>query len=158
MEDYYSVAYGENWRAFRDYLHKLYQALPFDFFSRDEASLTPNVHFDPQRAEKIASIPAITREGRALIESNYPSEYRIQTASMRILRMHADFCDRISDWMAAKARGELEEAEKLYNTARVETGKFEAEIEEYFDHNLYFTEYYWTQQQKSPSKEDILSI
>jgi len=36
-EDYFSHLFGEDWKLFRDYLAKVFDALPFDFFSRDVA-------------------------------------------------------------------------------------------------------------------------
>ncbi len=157
-EDYLSHVYGKDWKEFRDYLKKIYDALPFDFFSRDEARKKQNVHYDPVSAEKIASIREITKEGRELIKAHYNSDIRVQTVAVRLLEMHADFCDLISDWMSAKARGELELAEELFNKARIESGKFEVEFERYFDHTLYFNEYVYTQKQKSPTKEDVVTI
>lgn len=158
VEDYFSCAYGEDWRDFRDYLWEIYQALPFEFFSRDEARRRKKVYYDPERAERIASIRDITEKGRALIKAHYNSEYRVRTVSVRLLEKHALFCDLISDWMATKAKGDVEESLSLYDTARMEAGKFEIEFGEYFDHALYFGEYYWTQNQKTPSREDVLEI
>ncbi len=144
-EDYLSHAFGENWRDLRDYLQKIYDALPFEYFSRDEIVKYQENHTSPERVATIQGIRNITKEGRKLIEANYSSEYRVQTLSMKLLRYHADFCDLISDWMAEKAKGNKEKANELYEYARVEFGKVESEIQKYFDHFIYFGEYYWTQ-------------
>jgi hypothetical protein len=157
-EDYLSHGYGEDWRLFRDYFNKLEEALPFDFFSRDCATKRPNGHYNPEMAEKIATIREITNEGRELIKAHYNSDYRVRTVAVRILEKHADFCDLISDWMAAKARGEIEEAEKLLDKARIECGKFEVEIEKYFDHVLYFSEYSHCQKAKQVTAENAIWI
>ena len=147
-EEYLSAAYGEDWQKFRDYLVRLEDALPYDFFSRDEAAKRPMGHYDPEMAKRIATIPEITKEGRALIEAHYNSDYRVQTVLIRMLEKHAIFCDLISDWMAAKARGEIDLAERLLDKARVECGKFELQLERYFDHGLYFSEYTHCQRTK----------
>ncbi|MBQ6876577.1 MAG: DUF4838 domain-containing protein, partial [Lachnospiraceae bacterium] len=157
VEDYLSHAYGEDWRQFRRYLSEIYEALPSEYFARDKAKWNEKVHYDPVRAEKIASIREITKKGRELIKANYNSEYRVRTVSMRLLERHAEFCDLISDWMAAKARGDLEEAMRLYNVARVECGRFEVEFEEYFDHCLYFSEYFHTQNQQYRGDKGIFA-
>ena len=75
-----------------------------------------------------------------------------------LLLRHADLCDLISDWMAAKAKGEIEKAAKLYHVARVQFGKYEKELERYFDHGLCFMEYSHTQAQKSKSVDNIVAI
>jgi hypothetical protein len=63
---------------------------------------------------------------------------------VRLLEKHADYCDLISDWIGAKARGEFELAKELFEVARIESGKFEVEIRRYFDHGLAFSEFYHT--------------
>jgi hypothetical protein len=155
---YLSTAYGEDWKLFRDYLEKLEEALPFAFFSRDEASKRPNGHYDPEMAKKIATIRDITKEGRELISAHYNSDYRARTVAVRLLEHHADFCDLISDWMSAKARGEIDRAAELLETARIECGKFEAEFERYFDHGLYFSEYGHCQRTKAVTPDSALTI
>ena len=155
VEDYFYHAYGEDWQQFREYLSAIYEKLPFSYFSRDMAKLKEQVHFDPARAEKIASIREITKRGRELIKAHYNSDYRVRTVSVRLLEMHAEFCDRISDWIAAKARGDLDEALRLYDVARVECGKFDMEFEEYYDHCLYFGVYFHTQNQQYRPKQQV---
>ncbi len=153
IEDYYSHAYGEDWREFRDYLAKLYEALPFEYFSRDMARNRPNGHRDPERAKKLIQIREITKEGRALIKAHYNSDIRIRTVCVRLLEHHADFCDLISDWLLAKANGETERATELYDKARIEFGKREAEIQLFFDHTMYFGDYEWANK-VNPSSDD----
>ena len=157
-EDYLSHAFGEDWRLFRDYFARLEEALPFDFFSRDEARKRPDVHYSPEAAEKCAGIRDITREGRELILSHLNSDYIVQTRIMSLLLRHADFCDLISDWMSAKARGEIERATELYELARDEFGKYEAEIERYFDQGLCFSEYKYTQAQKPKVTNNVIAV
>ena len=157
-EEYLSSAYGEDWRDFRDYLNRLEDALPYAFFSRDEAAKRPMGHFDPEMAKRIATIPDITKDARALIESHYNSDYRVRTVMIRMLEKHAIFCELVSDWMAAKARGEIELAASLLEKARVECGKFELQLERYFDHGLYFSEYSHCQRTKSDVNSSAIYI
>ena len=127
---------------------KLYEALPFEYFSRDMAKSRPNGHRDPERAKKLIQIREITKEGRALIKAHYNSDIRIRTVCVRLLEHHADFCDLISDWLLAKANGETERATELYDKARIEFGKREAEIQLFFDHTMYFGDYEWANKVK----------
>lgn len=157
-EDYFSCCFGENWKYYRDYLAKLFDALPFEFFSRDVARTRKNVHYDPERADKIEAIHGLTKGLREHLKENCNPDMRIKSISAKLLWYHADFCDLVAGWMSAKARGEIELAADLAEKARIECGKFEAEVQNYFDHNLYFGEYAHTQKQVSPSKEDIVSI
>ena len=149
-EDYLSHVYGEDWKLFRDYLKRISDALPLTFFSRDEARKTATCHYSPDMAKRIAKIREITNDGRELIKTHYNSDFRVRTVAVRMLEKHACFCDLISDWMAAKARGETDEANRLMHTARIATGKFENEIKLYFDHHLYFADYTYTQNATAP--------
>ena len=158
-KDYFSHAFGKDWKLFRDYLEKIYESLPFDFFARDIAWNREGKHFAPDMAEKIAEIRNITKEGRKLFASHLDYDSRAQITSVKLLEYHADFCDLVSDWMSAKARGEYELSAELLNKARIETGKFECEIQSFFDHNLYFTEYVHTQNLGVDNKEiNVISI
>ena len=157
-EDYLSHAFGEDWRPIRDYLARLEEALPFAFFSRDEARKRPDGHFSAEAAEKCARIRDITREGRELILSHVGSDHIVQTRAARLLERHADFCDLISDWMSAKARGEIEKAAEFYAIARDSFGKYESELERYFDQGLCFSEYKYTQAQKSRAIENVIAV
>ncbi len=157
-EDYLSHAYGKNWKQFRDYLQKIYDCLPFEFFSRDEIVKKQPTHEDHEMAKKIAEIKEITKEGRKLIEENYRFEYHVQTMALKLLDFHADFCDMIADWMSTKAKGEFDKANELYELAKAELGKKEAEFERYYDHYLYFCEYYWTQNHEKYIKDGIVII
>ncbi len=157
-EDYFSHAFGEDWRLFRDYLAKIHDAMPFDYFSRDEAEKRENMYYDLDRAKKIESIHEITKEGRKLMDEHNDNNAQVQNLSVKILKYHADFCDLIADWMAAKAKGEIDLGMELMQKARVETGKFESEIESYFDHNLYFGEYIHAQNLETQREKDVIAI
>lgn len=151
-EDYLYHLYGEDWKDFRTYLLRLEEALPFDFFSRDSARLRKSCHTDSVMAKSIARIREITKEGRALINAHYNSDYRVRTVGVRLLEKHAEYCDLISDWIGAKARGEFELAKELLEVARIESGKFEVEIRRYFDHGMAFGEFFYTLKVESECK------
>ena len=148
LEDYFSYAYGDAWREFYDYLLKINDALPFDYFSWDLAKKRENLYCVPEQVDKIAKIKEITEEGRKLMAEHYESDYRSVTFAVRLLEHHADFCDLISDWMYAKAVGDDEKGNELYDKARVEFGKREAEIQTYYDHHIYFGAYFYTNRVK----------
>ncbi len=158
VEDYFYHAYGEDFKLFLDYLARISEALPYDFFSRDAAGLRENVYFDLDRAEKIAGIREITKEGRALIEKHLDYPERARTVAVRLLLRHADLCDMVADWMAAKARGENEKATELYNKARIAFGASYRDIHMYFDHYAFFSEAFYANEKNSPEAEQIYDI
>ena len=158
VEDYLFHAYGEDFRLFREYFARINEALPYDVFSRDAANKKEKAYYDPARAEKIERIREITKEGRALIEKHLDYPERARTVAVRLLLRHADLCDMIADFMAAKTRGENEKATELYNHARITFGKTYRDIHTYFDHYAFFSETFYVDKTKTPSKEDITDI
>ena len=90
------------------------------------------------------------------MKEHYESDYRSRTFSVRLLEYHADFCDLISDWILAKAQGDDEKGNELYDKARVEFGKREAEIQTYFDHHIYFGAYFYTNRVKKVQMQQTL--
>lgn len=158
VEDYFSHAYGKDWREFYDYLKEFSDILPYDYFSFNRASVRPSVYYDPKRAEKIASIKDLTKRGRELIKSHYDSDERVQTVSVRLLEQHADLCDLISEWMIEKALGHDEKSEEEFQRIRVEFGKREQAMEMYYDHWQFFGEYELVQLLKTPENKDVIII
>ncbi|MBE6651768.1 MAG: DUF4838 domain-containing protein [Ruminococcaceae bacterium] len=158
VEDYFSYAYGEDWKKFYEYLKKFSDALPYVYFNYNRASRRPNTYYAPDMVEKIASIKEITKEGRELIKSHYDSDERVQTVSVRLLEQHADLCDMISDWMVEKAKGDDDKAQEVFDRIRVEFGKREQSIQQYYDHWQFFGEYELIQNLRAPDDRDIIII
>ena len=152
-EDYFSCAFGEDWKLFYDYLKKLEEKLPFAYVS----GTYKNRHYAPEMREQILSVKDVTREGRELIKAHYNSDMRIQTVYVILLEIHADIVDNLADALAEKCLGNDEKATELYDKMRVEIGKHEAEFELLYDHVI------WTSSLRTavfmkPTKEPTLLI
>ena len=141
-EDYYSYAYGEDWRQFYDYLKKISDLFDVRYC---EAALSVNrnvsPYYNPEYAKSLEALDALLEEGRALVDAHYNSDYRVQTVSVRLLEYHLEFCKMLAEALKKKAVGNDEEAKELFNKFRVTFGKHEAEIERYYDHALYMGRY-----------------
>lgn len=158
VEDYFSHAFGKDWREFYNCLDRLTEALPYDYFNFDRARRRPNVYYNPKMIPKLESIKEITKDLRALVKSHYISEERAQTVAVRLLEQHADLCDMVADWMIQKAKGDDEASQKEYDRIRVEFGKREQSMEMYYDHWQWFGEYELVEWLKAPSDKDVIII
>jgi hypothetical protein len=58
---------------------------------------------------------------------------------MRLLLRHAEYCERLSEIMTAKAIGENEKAHEFWDAFRRDFGKYEFELERWFDHGQTMT-------------------
>ncbi|MBO5316169.1 MAG: DUF4838 domain-containing protein [Clostridia bacterium] len=132
-EDYFSNAFGDDWKDFYDYLARLEEKIPFPYIS----GAYENRHYAPEMREQILSLKDVTKAGRELIKAHYNSDMRVQTFSVRLLEMHADFCDMLSDALAEKCVGNDKEALDCYEKFRVEMGRRECEFALVYDHLLY---------------------
>ncbi len=157
-KDYFDTAFGDKAEPILEYLGKLAEFLPFEFFSRDETRKPENPRYNPERAEKVRQIRSYTKEKRELIKSCFEPERRIQTASAKMLLEHCDFLDLVSDWISLLGDGKAMEAEDALLRLRAEFGKREPEIEVCFDHFLYFSEYKWTQIEAKDKLENVVLI
>ena len=139
LEDYYSHAYGEDWKRFADYLYELGDAMGFGFMEGEESEdETVSSYYSPKRAKRLADVPTIVERGKALIEEHYNSDVRTQTVSVRLLEIHAEYAKRLAEFLKLKAMGgSLEETEKLLtDTVADYMSAMEPITERYFDFEL----------------------
>ncbi|MBR5295334.1 MAG: hypothetical protein IKU24_01940, partial [Clostridia bacterium] len=94
------------------------------------------LYYDPKRVPRLEKIKELCAEERRLAEENFVSPIRVQTVSWKLLLYHASYCEQLAKLLIAKAKGQdyiaIEELEKLAD----EMGKFEWDIEPYYDHCL----------------------
>ena len=137
LEEYFSMAYGEAWRDIYDYLVKLGDAFDFEFIEQEKSlDYSVSKFYNPPHAEKIRTVPRITAEGLKIIRENYNSPYRVRTYSMRILQMHAEYANLLSEALAYKALGADKSAWEKFFEFRDKIGKYEAEFADVYDHGL----------------------
>ena len=138
MEDYYSHAYGEDWREFADYLRRLGDALGFAYMEGEE-SRDPMISpfYSPQKASQLEEITSIVEEGKRLIQAHYNSEDRVKTVSVRLLEVQAGYAPLLAQAMKLKAQEKTEEAlEYVATEISSYLGRLEAAFEPYFDFDL----------------------
>jgi len=138
-EEYFSTAFGEDWRDFYSYLDKLGKAFSHEYLSGEKNSSNAGSEwYDPTMVESLKKVPEIIKEGRSLIESHYNSDFRLRTVSVRLLEFHARYAELFAEVLIKKCVGNDDEAIELYSSMMAECGKREAEFERWYDHGLYF--------------------
>ena len=136
-EDYYSHAYGEDWREFYDYLSALGEAVGFAYMELEESDdESISSMYSPKRAELLDTVPSIIARGRALIEAHYNSPVRVRTASVRILEEHAKYVEIYATALCLKAQGKDAEAASLADSVVGFISEREPVLEPYFDIGL----------------------
>ena len=139
-EDYFSCAFGEDWREFYDYLDKIGALFDVTYLEYKGSADRINVDFYyPEKADELEErAEALFAVGEALVKSHYNSEYRIRTVSARLLEAHLEYCRGVAKMLIIKARGDDAGAVACNEEFRKSFGRREAELELYYDHNLHF--------------------
>lgn len=139
-EDYFRHAYGEDHREVMDYLTKVTDFFDFTYLTGKKSSDPKRGrHYNPEIAEKYGQIHELAEEGRRIARAHLSMPVRVQTLSYRLLLRHADFIEGLAACMKEKANGLDEEAFLSFEAFRKSFGKYEYELERYFDHGLAFT-------------------
>jgi len=139
-EDYFSYAYGSKCKEVLKYFEKVKSIFDMGYLE-GEKSLDKNIsrHYNPSFTEEFKKAKELSEEGLKLSQLKESTPIRIRTVSDKLLYFHSLYINQLADYLTLKALGEEEKAEKELEKFRVDFGKYESEIERYFDHFLCFT-------------------
>lgn len=135
--DYFSHIYGPDWRDAVDILQKITDAFDFAYMEGDKSENEDiSTYYAPGRVSQLESIYSLCNQEEALAKQHLNMPARPQTVSWRLLLRHAEYCRLVCNVVIPMAKGEHKEAalarEAFYGTF----GKYELEIERYYDHGL----------------------
>ena len=140
QQDYFRHVYGDVWQEVMAYLQKVTDTFDFAYMSgKKSADRKVGMHYNPEHAKQLLTIPQLAEEGKAIALAHLAMPTRPQTVSMRLLLRHAEYITGFALCMAEKAKGDQDKAFELFEEFRKSFGKYEFEIERYFDHGLAFT-------------------
>ena len=135
VEDYYSHIYGEDWKQALEYMQHIQAAFEFRFMEgEDSKDVEISKYYDPSKEEGFRNVKKYTQQCRELVQAHLSMPTRPQTVSWRLLEKHAEFCEGLAQIMAEKCQGHEEHAEELAEAFFDNFGKYEVEIERYYDH------------------------
>lgn len=140
LEDYYSTAYGEDWKEFYNYLLGLEQIITFEYMEgEDSDNESSSPYYSPKNAQKIAGIFDAVENGKKLICDHYNSERRLSTVSVRLLEYHGEYLKRLANCFIPKALGQDDESMKKHAELDDYLSEIEAYTERYLDTYLVST-------------------
>ena len=145
-QEYFTHAYGEIADKVIEYLQKITDSFGMKYIMGTlNAIVTNNLenvsYFDPERKKILRWIKDMVAEYRAVFEEHKNMPYRAQTVAMRLIRLHLEYCSRLSEIWVLKAAGKDKEAVDAFKTFMVDFGKYEVEIERYFDQRMCFNSF-----------------
>jgi len=125
--DYFQSAFGADADACRDYLTKLSELFDPPYLRGEKEGA------DAQAAEKLAEAPGVVESFRPIIERNMAAPDPCHAKSWRYLAHHAALTTGLAGALAAKARGDADEARALWQDVRQMAWEREAELHPVFD-------------------------
>jgi hypothetical protein len=133
-EDYFSHAYGEDWREVLAYLQRLGEAVdPLFVQGKRSADLRVAKRYNPAEAAKMRRVREINAEFAPFTEAHRVMPYRAQTVAYKLLRYYLEYTEGITDALILKAHGAGAEAQRVFDAFLARFGNHECEIELWFD-------------------------
>ena len=138
LEDYFSHAYGDDWREVLKLFEKIGKALDSEFISGNR-SINPKISkfYNPTVANDLRSMKAIAEDYKDFIDAHRVCEYRAQTVAYKLLRYYMEYCVGLAECLTLKCYGAGEEARKMFERFYTEFNRHEWELATYCDHYLY---------------------
>ncbi len=136
VEDYLRHAYGAHWERVMKYLQDIETHMPQRYLEAKHVFGTAPNFYCPEMEKPLREVEGITRQLEEDLKDCHTSAVRVQTVAIRLLLRHAEFCRGYANAMALKAVGKDDEAEKAAMEFFDEFGKYEVEMERYYDHMM----------------------
>ena len=134
LEDYFSHAYGEDWKEIVRILEKIGKAIDVKYVTGlRSADLKIEKRYNPAVAEELRQMPAIAEEAKEFLEAHKNMPMRAQTVAYKLMRLYMEYCVGLSKCLIAKCFGAGAEAREMFMDFLADFGRHEAEIETYYD-------------------------
>ncbi len=136
-EDYFSHIYGKDWKDALGYLEKMSAAFDFGYMEGEKSeNLDISTYYKPSQQKKLEMVAEIAAEGRSIADKHLKMPTRPQTVSWRLLKKHTEYCEGIASFMIEKCKGHNILALEKYKEFFASFGKYEIELERYYDQYL----------------------
>lgn len=136
--DYFSHAYGEDYETVIKLLYDLGNAFSHKYLEGKMSSdPEKGIYFNPTHASSLRRVRSIVAEFEPFLTAHLNMPYRAQTVAYRILRRYCQYSVMLAHCLTLKCVGANEEAVEAYTALLNDFGKYELEIERYYDQSLY---------------------
>ena len=132
--DYFLHAYGDDYCKVIDFFTRLGEAVDFEYFITELAD--GDNFYSPDRVDRIRSAVKICDDFEPFVLAHMNMPYRAQTVAYRLLNRYLEYAKGVATALAFKAEGKEYAAREEWQRLRIEFGKYEIELERYFDHSL----------------------
>jgi len=156
-EEYFSCAFGPDWKQFYDYLEELGETFDFEYLEgENSADMSVGIYYNPTLVSRFEAVRDVVAKGKALIQAHYSMPYRVQTVSVRLLDFHARYCELLAEALKLKCRGLDDAADEQLDVMKRECGKGEVYFQTCYDHALAFYAFNIVFSKRSTRNEPII--
>ena len=136
-EDYFSHAFGENWRQVYDYLKELSACFDYDHMSGHK-SLDRSIGklYNPAKAEGLSKVAAITAAFAPTIAENKNQPKRASSVLWRMLEHHKDLIEQVARIAILRSLGDNKGAAAVAKQFNDDFSAREVYISTNYDHDM----------------------
>jgi len=135
-QDYFGHAYGDQAETVLKFLKTVDEMMPQTYMEAKHTARVGSSFYNPTMEKQLLELIPIAREYEEKFAANSRMPNRVQTVAMRLMRRYAQYIQGIARLMAIKCMGRDEEAKEAAAAFFDDFGKYELEMERYYDHYL----------------------
>jgi hypothetical protein len=137
-EDYFSHAFGEDWREVEKFFNDVGELIPFPYL-HGRMSIDParGKFYNPAVAEAAGKIPALVDSFAPFAESHKNRDKRAETVSYKLLRYYLKYVREMSELLVLKGNGHHKASQKAWEKFSADCGAWEIEVERWFDQHMF---------------------
>ncbi len=136
-KDYFDHIYGDLAPKAEAYLQAVSDTFDYKYMAGERSSdPEKGGYYNPAMYDQLQKVLDLAAEGRALATEYARRPERVQTVSMRLLYLHAEYCELFARFMMESAVGNDEKIGTALQAFLETFGRHEFEIERYFDFGL----------------------
>ena len=136
-EDYFSHAYGENWREVLAYLESLRDELRYSYyFGLDSVDEKKGKYYCPDMKERAIRAKKIIADFAPVIKANLSQEQRASAVAWQLLDLHSYYAMKFAEMTEKKCVGDNDGADKIIVETIHEMSGREIYYERWYDHFL----------------------
>ncbi len=134
-EDYFSHAYGEDFREVISFFEELGKAIPQRYVEREmPVDLSKGRLYNPEMAAVLRGAQKVLDDFAPFVEAHKNMPMRAQTVSYRILRRYLEYVGYFAKALILKSLGADTEAKETFKRDFDKIGAYEIEMELSYDH------------------------
>ncbi len=135
-EDFFSHAFGDNWKEVVNYLETIRDLLPFSYFhhkGKEPKYEGKSHYYDPDMKPMAAKVHDLVKEFAPVIKANKIQYYRASTVSWQLLEFYNNTVDKIATVVENKCVGNEAETVAAIDALFDYTAHYEIYFERYFE-------------------------